>query len=297
MAALLQGNERLRFPTIEKPRGSFRIDPSHPLAKDLAFFAVSDGPDLYDIVSGVAFPLSSGASPGAFAIGDGVTCTNATGAIGGGPSGWVPLATDKGDGTGALSLMLIAALNNTSSQHQAALIGDSTIPISCGFLANFTSSFATSSGRVCFDYGNNSSDNVVSIASAADNAPHVYVGTVSPGSQCKLYLDGVLPTQQTTGSDAALTLNLSTCGINFCSADGFGDTQLAKTIFAFAGFNRALDAAEVLGLSVDPYSLLSTQEGELPALFFVGGAPPPSGVSFRRTRSHLGTRINSRQVA
>lgn len=296
MSVLARSREQLRFPKPEKPLGPFQVDPANKFASDLAFFIIADHGAVYDVVSGLEFVLQSGSLPGVTAAGDGIACDGTVGAIANGPAGFNPLLTDSGDTTGGHTLMFVGSINASTSQHFVCGVADTVNQRMSGFLANYTSSFSNSSGRMLMDYGNNSTDNVVSIASAADGLPHVYIGTRAPSTQAKIYLDGALPTQQTTGSSTSVSLNLSSARFVLADDNGFGDVQTHKTFLAFAGFNRVLDALEILEISLDPYSLLCTQEGELPVLF-LGGAPPPSGVAFRRTRSALGTRTNSRQVA
>jgi hypothetical protein len=297
MPALAQSRERLRSPTFEKPLGPFGIDWAHKLAPDLAFYVVADGGVVYDAVSGVNFPLQAGSSPGATPLGDGIAFDGTAEAIENGPSGFQPLRTSTGDGQGSFTLLLIGSFIATATGQEAASVVSNSGSNGCVFLPNFTSNFGSSSGRMALD-AYTSADNTVSIAGAVDGTVHAYAAVVVPAARPKLYLDGALPTQQTTGGTInSINLTGSTSGfIGICDNDGF-NPNARGTHFAFAGFNRALDPVEILDISLDPYSLLSMQEGELPALFFMGGAPPPSGVSFRRTRSHLGTRINSRQVA
>lgn len=284
MPALLKAAPaRLLFPTIEKPPGPWQIDWSHALAQSLAVCVVhsdiAPGVDL-DLVRGGYGNGSSGFQDTAFGGGTRFNISN-------GVSVTLPaheLSTSTGSGTGDLTVAIqmrwnaspdwnsIVGIADTGSSHFFKILSDST-----------------SGANLILD----TSYNYTEASFSATVGRFYAIVMVRSGSTASLYVDGVVVASQT--DTGAVWSSSSVFGWGDIAA-GAPNRTVDFTAVQTAAWNRALDPSSILQWSQDPFCFLAPPEGEMPA-FFAGGAPPASGVIFRRTRSHLGTKVNSRQVA
>jgi len=283
---LIAGVDRLRFPTQEKPRGPLRIDWRHPLAQALCVCVVHS-----DMADGVDIDLVRGGNPGAIDgpvdtyLGTGTRYNIADG-VGYNLPYKSALSTSDGAGGGDLTLAIQFCLNAAADWQYIVKQTNPALTAYFSIVSNPTGSggnliYATPAGY--------------QVISFTANLGQVYAVAFTRRSGTDyFYIDGA--DTGVTQADIATVWD-STSDFGWGDVDnGAANASVDFTALQTAAWNRALDPSEILVWSQDPYRFLLPAESEM-AVLFTSGTPPGSSVTFRRTRSHLGTKVNSRQVA
>lgn len=252
------GPDRLWLPNRDKPRGPFRIDWSDPLTTNLACCFAEELP-VVDLVTGTQYPFNSGNTLDDTPYGSGIGCHGASTSNIGIGSGFAPLVTSTGDGTGDFT-MLVFANPSATSGGQASIVGqnDGATGDGCFFAINCNATFGASAGGLVSSIylsGGGNYDNAY-YAGGVDGNAHVFAFTRDTAAAVlTLYRDGVsVATKALSTNRNILT---GSTPYFYLGGDLTNDSVgMTGTILLTAAWNRALDASEMMLLADNPFAFL-----------------------------------------
>jgi Concanavalin A-like lectin/glucanases superfamily len=285
---LKAGSARLWPSGSVKPApGPYAVDWSHPLAMGVACVFAEEFP-LRDAVTGIVLARGSTTTLVATPYGGANGCDGTTNAQMGYGDAFVPLTTSTGDGLGDFSLFVIAS-PAASGSGGASLFGqdDDATGDGCFIGVNYNASFGSHSGGVIASIylgGGGNYDNAYA-SSGCDGQLHAFAMTRSlAANSVGLWIDGKAAAATTLSADR----NILAAAAPHLFLGGSPDDPVpainGAIVFA-AAWNRALNASEILQLSLDPYVFLAPPAPGLPALRAAAAPAPP--LPYRRPNQHL----------
>lgn len=287
MASRLRaGPARLWLGGQVKPSlGPYHVDWSQGLAAGLACVFAEVSP-FRDAVTGTVLAWGSANTSVMTPLGGGVGCNGTTNAQIGAGSGFAPLRTSTGNGLGDFTLFAIASPAATGAGGSSVFgQGDEATGDGCFIGVNYGATFGAHSGAVMgsiYLSGGGNYDNAYA-ASGCDGGLHAFAMARNLATNdVGLWIDGKSAATVTMSADRNI-LASSAPHIFFGGSPVDTVPAISGAVLFAAAWNRALSAAEILQVSLDPYCFLAPSEDPLPALF----AAPVASLPYRRPNMHL----------
>jgi hypothetical protein len=252
-----------------KPQGLPRINWSHPLAKKLVTYVYDCNGIFIDLVNG----------------GQGVITTSTTNVVRQSSKFGTGLKFGNTATSACVTMPVrsrVSALGTTDPWSAAIGCmpvatppGNSAIAVICDGSNNTGPAFYQSTANYLIYWANGASSSTTAANTFSQNVYHTCLLSASAASVASIYCDGKL--DQTNATANIATIAGSQLCINTGAAGSLNGTGgAAGFVYYFAGWQRALTAAEARQLHDDPYCFLIFPEDELWATW-VGAAGGPSG--------------------